>query len=349
VLINDIEFLLVEVPRTGDMESVRSLLVRLTVDSGLEGWGESGLAWRSGELAARRGALLPVLAGRSVFDIEELHTIEALAPASLRAAVEMACWDLMARSAGEPLCRLLGGEFRLQVPLAVRLTGRRPERVAWTAREMAAQGFACHVLASAGRADLDGQRIAAVREALGDRLELRFDGQSCHAPETARDLCGDIEDQGIRFFLDPLTGTDFQAMAALGRQTRVPLAISRSLRRPSDVFSAARSAAAQVVVLDPERMGGLAPTRAAVAVASAAGMSVVLGGRPSLGIGTAAMLHLAAAMPALAGANESAYPQLPDDILAEPLEIMHGMMSVPRGAGLGVEVERAKVERHAVD
>ena len=46
----------------------------MTTASGLEGWGESSLGWRIGELAPRRKALLAVLAGRSVFDIEELHT-----------------------------------------------------------------------------------------------------------------------------------------------------------------------------------------------------------------------------------------------------------------------------------
>ena len=95
--INDLEFHLVEVGCAGSVQPVRSLLVRLTTDSGLKGWGEAGSAWRPGELAARRDALLPVLAGRSIFDIEELHTLEALADAPLRCAVEMACWDLIGR------------------------------------------------------------------------------------------------------------------------------------------------------------------------------------------------------------------------------------------------------------
>ena len=65
-----------------------------------------------------------------------------------------------------------------------------------------------------------------------------------------------------------------------------------------------------------------------------------------LGIAAAAMLHLAAATPALGGCNESAYHQLQDDILVEPLLIDSGMMTVPQGPGLGVEVDRAKLERY---
>ena len=77
--IADLEFHLVEVPQTDQLPPVRSLLVRLCTDDGLEGWGEGAVAWRPSELLPRREFLLPVLSGRSVFDIEELAALEALA------------------------------------------------------------------------------------------------------------------------------------------------------------------------------------------------------------------------------------------------------------------------------
>ena len=73
--IHDLEFFLAAVAQSDSPTPTRSLLVRITTASGLEGWGESALAWRMGELAPRREALLAVLAGRSVYDIEELHTL----------------------------------------------------------------------------------------------------------------------------------------------------------------------------------------------------------------------------------------------------------------------------------
>ena len=345
--INDLEFHLVEVGCTTAAQPVRSLLVRLTTDAGLEGWGEAGVAWRVGELSARRDALLPVLSGRSVFDIEELHTLEALASAPLRAAVEMACWDLIGRTVGQPVCRLLGGEYRRRIPLAVRLTGRKPERLARLAREMAAQGFHCQVVSSSGQAALDRQLLRTVRESVGERMELRLDGLAHYDLQTARDLCGEIEAEHLQFLLDPLSARELYPLAMLGRQTRVPLAVGRTLRGPADMLAVVRCGAAPFVVLDVEQVGGLAPARACAAVAAAAGVFALLGGRPSLGIGTAAMLHLAAATPALSGCNESAYHQLQDDLLCEPLALDGGMMAVPQGPGFGVEVDRAKIERHA--
>ena len=65
-----------------------------------------------------------------------------------------------------------------------------------------------------------------------------------------------------------------------------------------------------------------------------------------MGIATAAMLHLAAATPAFSTANEIASRQLRDTVLADSFEIADGMMPVPESHGLGVEVDRAKLERY---
>lgn len=346
--ITDLEFHLVQIGRTEHDEPVRSLLVRLSADTGLKGWGEARVHWRPAELAARRNALLPVLTGRSIFDIEELLTLEVLAHAPLRAAVEMASWDLVGRAARQPLCHLLGGSYRRRVPLAVRLAGRRPERTALVARAMAEQGFHAQILTSSGRVESDLHMLSAVRDSAGERIELRLDGAGQYDAEAARDLCAALEYDGLQFFVDPLRATDLFSVATLGRQTGVPLAVWRAIRSPSDVLTLARCGAAQYAVVDPERVGGLIPASKCAAVAHAGGVHALLGGAPSLGIATAAMLQLAAATPAFSLGNECAYHQLQDDVLEEPLEIIDGMMTVPQAPGLGVRVSRAKVEKYQV-
>lgn len=86
--------------------------------------------------------------------------------------------------------------------------------------------------------------------------------------------------------------------------------------------------------------------RKCAAVAEAAGARASLGCGPSPGLGAAAMLQLVAATPALASCNECGYHQLRDDVLCERLEIIDGMMTVPQGPGLGVTVDRAKIDRY---
>jgi L-Ala-D/L-Glu epimerase len=346
--INDLEFYLVEIARTESQDPVRSLLVRLATDSGLEGWGEATLGWRPGELAARRAALLPVLAGRSMFDIAELLTLEVLKDPPLRCAVEMACWDLIGRVVEQPLCNLMGGRYRTRIPLAVRLCQSRPQRVAEIGGALAEQGFYVQVITASGRPDEDLQTLAAVRAATGERAELYFDGRARYEMEAARDLCAEMESDSPQFFIDPLAAGDLFAMAALGRQTNVPLAVWRTIHSPADVHAAIRCGAAPLVVIDLGLVGGITPARKCAAVAEAGGVRAVLGGQPSLGIATAAMLHMAAATPVLSGYGECAFHQLRDHVLDGGLEIVDGMMAVPIAPGLGVEVDRTKVERYQV-
>jgi L-alanine-DL-glutamate epimerase-like enolase superfamily enzyme len=346
--INDLELYLVDIGQTDSGETAHSLLVRVSTTAGLEGWGESGLHWRAAELSARRDALLAVLAGRSVYDIEELHTLEALQSAPLRSAVEMAMWDLTGRRLKQPLCNLFGGYFRRRVPVSIRLANRRPEQAAHVARERADQGFHTQTLSTSGQPEQDLATLSAVREMVGDRVELRFDGMSHYDAETARDLCASSAFEGLQFLIDPLKGSDLYHLAALGRETSVPLAVWRMIHGPADVMAAVRCGAAPYVLVDLDQVGGLVPARACAAVAEAAGVNSILGGRPSVGIAAAAMLHLAAAVSAFSGSNEIPSRQLHDTVLGDPLETIDGMMTVPQGPGLGVEVDRAKVEKYQV-
>ena len=346
--INDLEFYLVEIARMGFLTPVRSLLVRLSTDSGLEGWGEAAGAWRPGELSARREALLPILTGRSIFDIEELHAIEALGNPPLRSAVETACWDLLGQAAGQPLCRLLGGEYRQRIPLAARLEGRRPAHAAQIARELSEQGFHTQIVTAVGEVELDQQLLAAVHESLGDRSNLRLDARASYTPDAARELCSQLEYDHLQVLLDPLATRELHPVLALGRQTAVPLGVWRAIRSPVDVVALARGGGVSYLVVDLEQLGGISLGRTCVAIATAAGVTVLLGGRPALGIATAAMLHFAAATPGLSGANETAYHQLRDDVLTEPLRLVNGMMLVPEAPGLGIQIDRAKLERYAV-
>jgi L-Ala-D/L-Glu epimerase len=101
-------------------------------------------------------------------------------------------------------------------------------------------------------------------------------------------------------------------------------------------------------VVDLEQVGGIVPARACAAIAEAAGVVPLLGGRPSLGIASAAMLHLAAAIPAFSTANDITPGQPRDTVLIDRLEIADGMMAVPESRGLGIDVDRTKVERYQV-
>ncbi len=156
-----------------------------------------------------------------------------------------------------------------------------------------------------------------------------------------------MEGFGLSLVLDPLGSRDLDRVASLRRQTNVPLGVWReSAARPTSwPWSAAGG---DLAVVDLQLVGGLTAARKCAAVAQAAGLGTALATGPSLGIGTAAMLQLGAATPNFSGCNSCSPLRLRDNVIAEPLAISEGMIAVPKGPGLGIEVDRRKVERYQV-
>lgn len=348
MIISDLEFFLVEIGCVGNQPPVRSLLVQLSSNSGVRGWGEARVPWRASELAARRDWLLQVLAGRSVFDIEELLGLEALRSAPLRCAVEMASWDLVGRALRQPICHLFGGGYRRRIPLAVRLAGGTPQQTAQTARELADRGFHAQILRTCGQTEGDLETLVALRGIAQERTAVRLDAAERFDIDSAREFCNQADDATLELLIDPLPGEAWDQLASLRRQVNTPLAVWRSIQSPADVLSVVRWQAAPWVIVDLRRVGGLVPARKCAAILQAAGLGASLGSGPSLGIALAAMLQLAAAMPTYTACNECTHHQLQDDLLVEPLEIIDGLVAVPQGPGLGIEVDRAKLDRYQV-
>lgn len=346
--ISDVDICLIEVPRSGSSGKVRSLLVRLSTDARLDGWGEAATAWRTSELAAWRDVLLAVLAGRNVYEIEDLLALDAIEDRHLAAALEMASWDLIGRAAGQPLCHLMGGAFRRRVPLAARLPSGPSDATAQAARELAEQGFHAQILAATGQADEDVDTLRAVCDAAGEQVAVRFDGAGQFSPAEARQVCQEVESLGLDCFLNPLAEGSLEELASLRRQTSVALGVSQGLSSPADVMAVASARAATLVVINPASVGGLIGSRSAAAVAEAAGLTASLSQPGCLGLSLAAMLQLAAATPSFSSAHETGYHQLQDDVLVAPLEAIDGMIAVPEAPGLGVEVDRGKVDRYQV-
>ncbi len=259
----------------------------------------------------------------------------------------MAVWDLLARSLGQPLCNLLGGYYRRRVPVSIRLAGHRPAMSAQISRELAEQGFHTQTIVAGSRPEDDLKILTAIREIMGDRVELRFDGMGRYGIEAARDFAVQKDAERLQFLLDPLDTDEIPQVASLSRQINVPLAVWRAIHGPGDVLSAVRCNAAPFVLVDLEQVGGIGPARTCAAIAAAGGATAVLAGRPSAGIATAAMLHVAAATAAFSSSNELALRQVRDTVLTDALEISDGMVAVPQAPGLGVTVDRAKLEGYA--
>jgi L-alanine-DL-glutamate epimerase-like enolase superfamily enzyme len=342
----DLELFLLELPASNG--AVRTLLVRVADDSGQEGWGETRASWHAGELAARRNSLLAVLAGRAIHDVEALLADDLLADRAVACGIEMALWDLIARAARQPLCHLLGGAYRSNVPLAIRLWPGSIENVIHRARTFAAQGIASQTITSTGLPEGDLQLVGALRDACSQRVQFRLDARGQYDSRAAAKLCSELESESVEFVLDPLADGHSDWLFAVRTRSRVPLACYEAIAAPADVLHLARTGNVSHVLIDPVRVGGLARARQCAVVAEAAGMGAGVRMLGMSGLALAATLQVSAATPAFGTGHECSYPLLHDDILREPLRTSEGMLTVPMGPGLGVEIDRDKVEWYQV-
>lgn len=344
--IRDVELIAIELPST--MGPLRSLLVRVQTDTLMEGWGETRCRWSPPQLASHGRGLESLLVGRSIHELESILALDALTDRTLACGVEMALWDLIARAARQPLQNLWGGSYRRNVPLSVCLPSGTTDSVAGWSRALAAQGFLWQLLTTSGNSEEDWQLVAAVREATAHRVQLRLDAERRYDLRSAMQLCERLETNSVQFVVDPVSGSDPERLAIVGSTARVLLGVCAGLESPADVARLARTEAASYVMLDPLALGGLARTRACASVAEAVGLAPTLRVEGTSGLAVAASLQLAAVTPGLVSGHGSSYPHLQADVLAEPLRVVDGMLSVPTAPGLGVDVDRDKVDRYAV-
>jgi o-succinylbenzoate synthase len=207
-------------------------------------------------------------------------------------------------------------------------------------------GFACVKLKVGMARSVEGERgrVAAVRRALGPEIRLRIDANGAWDSEQAIATIHALEEYDVEYVEQPVAPGAPTAMA------RVRSAVSVAIAADEDVVSleparrVLEAGAADALVIKPMVVGGLRPARQIAELASEAGVAVVITTTIDAGVGTAAALHLAATLPADGPACGLATGSLlSDDLVVRPLSARDGWMAVPDGAGLGVELDEAKL------
>lgn len=295
-------------------------------------------------LAMLRQVLLPRVIGQTFASPEAVAA--AFAPfrgnRMAKAVVEMAFWDLWARSLNQPLSRLLGGS-RNAVPVGVSL-GIQPTA------EATVDVVARHVEQGYKRIKLkikpgwEVTPVAAVRERFPD-INLTVDANSAFTLADLKTL-KKLDAYGLDYMEQPLSYDDIFDHAKLQAQLQTAICLDESILSASDARKALEARAARVINIKVGRVGGHAEARRVHDVAASFDAPVWCGGMLESGIGRAHNIHLAT-LPNFSkpGDTSSASRYWEADIVNEPLETRDGMMPVPAGPGIGVTLNRAVLER----
>ncbi|MFA8385067.1 MAG: o-succinylbenzoate synthase [Pelagibaca sp.] len=291
----------------------------------------------AGALDLLRNAMLPKLVGLRIASPSDIAPL--LAPwrgnRMAKAVVEMAVWDLWARSLNQPLCHLLGGvrdRIEVGVSLGIAPLDVTLDRIA----EAQAQGYRRVKLKIRQGHDLT--LLDGVRTQFPD-IKLTVDANTDYMlsdlPVLRRLDAFDLD-----YIEQPLAFDDILDHVQVQAALDTAICLDESIRTAKDARIALQMGAARVINIKVGRVGGIAEARAIHDVCAAFGAPVWCGGMLESGVGRAHNIHLAT-LPNFTkpGDTSSASRYFARDIVNEPLEATDGLMPVPQGPGIGVTLD----------
>jgi glucarate dehydratase len=282
--------------------------------------------------------------------------------ATLIGAIEVACLDIQGKALGRPVVDLLGGPLRDEVPFAAYLFYKfehvdqhaplpeltsevlSPEALVEEAKALVdTYGFGTLKLKGGVLPpDVECETIFALRDTFPEH-PLRIDPNTAWTFETAQSAARRLE--GVLEYLeDPVAGVD--GMAAIARDTAIPLATNMAVEVLSDIPDAIRLDACHIVLADHHSWGGLYRSRELARVCSTWGLQLGMHSNTHLGISLAAMVHLGASLEDVPFSFDTHYPWQSEDVLLDgKLPIDQGTVRLPDGPGLGVAIDSDQLAR----
>ncbi len=259
------------------------------------------------------------------------------APAA-RHGLSLALADARAKAAEEPLYRGLGAEYTVrQVPVNATIGDGTVEETREAAIAAVEHDFGClKIKVGAQDHETDRERLAAVRDAVGDRVELRADANGAWDRETARSALDAFDALDVAFVEQPLPAEDLAGLAALRRADHdVGIAVDETLVE-TNLDQIVAADAADVVICKPMVLGG--PDRAAVVARRAreAGIDPVVTTTIDAVVARTGAVHVAATIPEVRCCGLATADRLVSDLGRDPAPVEDGAVAVPQDKGLGL-------------
>lgn len=345
-------------------------LVEIETEDGIVGWGEC-----YGPSAVARAFIETQLAGqiigRDPFDVEVIwehlynrikdygQTGMAIAAIS---GIDIALWDIIGKATGKPVHKLIGGAFRGEVQAYA--TGlyfidmdRVTEEAVEEAQKFVSEGFrAIKMKIGLGSLQKDIDRVAAVREAIGPDIRLMVDANHCYSVPNAIRIGRKLQELDIDWFEEPISPEDVDGYVEVTRALDMAVAGGENDFTRFGFRDKIVRKAMDIVQPDVCAAGGLTESKKIAAMASAHGVECVPHAWGSA-VGLAATIHFLASLPdqppcvvpqpVLLEFEQEENP-FRDFLAKEPIVQKAGIVAVPGGPGLGIEVDREVIKKYRV-
>ena len=346
------------------------LFVKIETSDGLCGWGECYTqADRDQSIVAHVRQLARYLVGRDAGHIRHFthwayHDFAGKRGAmdfwSAVSGLEQALWDLAGKRLGVPVVSLLGGPCRERIRVYANgwySGSKTPEAYAAKAKETVARGFTAlkfdpfpgpwraHISREAEQQVVE--TVRAVRDAVGPKVDLLIEVHRRLAPMHAVRVARSLEPFEPFWFEEPVSARDMGALAECRRDIRLPIVTGEELYTKFEFREVFERRAADIINPDVCNVGGIDELRAIAAMAEAYHVVVSPHNYNSTTVGLAATLQVSAAIPNFLITEYFVnFEPRGLEMAAPPLRVEHGYIDVPRGPGLGIDLDEDVLSRH---
>lgn len=339
-------------------------LLEVVTDEGLKGVGS---VYTSGALVeGAMGLLWPLLRNESALEPERVteklrqstfwqgrggsveHTISGL---------DIALWDIFGKACGQPVSRLLGGNYRDRIKPYGSILFDEPDALKWKLEQVVSRGFKAIKMGwrPFGRRSrkFDEVLIQTARQTVGDDIELMVDAGGSeqfwpHGLNWARETAKMLAGYDITWFEEALPPDDIEGFIELTKQSPVPIATGEVLTRRQAFLPWIERRAVDIIQPDCTKNGGLSESRRIAWCAFDHNVLMVPHGW-NTAVGVAADLQLAAAQPVARYVEYLTPCDYIEDITTEPFQIdAEGFLKIPNKPGLGIELDHGKLKKYRV-
>jgi L-alanine-DL-glutamate epimerase-like enolase superfamily enzyme len=325
------------------VESATNVFLRIETNRGVEGYGcaapDPVVTGENSDTVHRvlMEIVLPLVRGsdplRSALLLQRLANPLKEHPSAL-AAVDMALHDILGKAAGLPLWKLLGG-FRDRIPTSVTIGILPVDETVERARAWVGQGYKHLKIKGGIQVGEDAEKVIKVREAVGEKIGLRFDANQGYTPEQALEFVERTRPARLDLLEQPTPRGQPDLMGRVAREVPIPVMADESLMTLRDAFRLAKREMADMVNVKLMKVGGIAAALQINAVARSAGLEVMVGCMDECGLGIAAGLHFALARPNVLYADLDGHLGLIGDPSQDTVVIRDGTLFPRERPGLG--------------